>query len=420
VSSVVPAPVDDVLDVVDLARRLVRTPSPNPPGDERAVAAVVHDALAQLGLPAAQTLSLDATRPNLLVTLDFGPGGRHLVLSGHLDTKPIGDATWTVDPLGADVEGDRLYGLGSADMKAAIAAMLVAAARLARRAPATGRLSLLFTADEEDGARYGAHHVATTHRLDADAVVIGEPGGIETDFDRVHLVSRGIARLRLIARGRQGHSSLSGVPGTRNAGVDVARLVTAVADDLDLDVPPNDDGLEGWSATVNTGMTFRGGVGYGVLPGRIAVDTEVRLLPGMDRGALTASFTELAGRVAAETGADLAVEYDVAPNDWLPATAVPADHPVALAALEACRRVLGRTPPLAVFPGTTDATWFDAGQGLPTLPALGPGLLRRCHGADEWVSVDAVRRSVDLYTELAAAFCAADAPAVAGGGGTRA
>jgi acetylornithine deacetylase/succinyl-diaminopimelate desuccinylase-like protein len=375
---------------------------------------VVHDALSQLGLPAAQTLSLDATRPNLLVTLDFGPGGRHLVLSGHLDTKPIGDASWTVDPLGADVVGDRLYGLGSADMKAAIAAMLIAGARVARRAPGAGRLSLLFTADEENGATFGAHHVATTRRLDADAVIIGEPGGIETDFDRIHLVSRGIARLRLLARGRQGHSSLSGVPGTRNAGVDVARLVTAVADELSLDVPPNVDSLEGWAATVNTGMTYRGGVGYGVLPGRVAADTEVRLLPGMDRGALTRSFTELTARVAAATGADLAVEYDLAPNDWLPASAVPADHPVAVAARTACRSVLGATPPFAVFPGTTDATWFDAGQGLPTLPALGPGLLRRAHGADEWVSVDAVRRSVDLYTALATEFCASEVATTAG------
>jgi acetylornithine deacetylase/succinyl-diaminopimelate desuccinylase-like protein len=407
---------DDVLDVVELARALVRTPSPNPPGDERAVAGVVTEALATLGLPPAEVLALDGTRPNLLVTVDLGPGGRHLVLSGHLDTKPVGDAEWSWDPLAADVDGDRLLGLGSADMKGAVAAMLVAAARLARDPLPRGRLSLLLTADEEDGARFGAHHVAAARQLDADAVVIGEPGGIESDFDRVHLVSRGIARLRLVARGRQGHSSLSGTPGTRNAGVDAARATTAIADDLVLAVPANADGLEGWAATVNTGLRFSGGVGYGVLPGRMAVDTEVRLLPGMERAAVTAAFEDLVGRIAADTGARLAVEYDTAPNDWLPPAAVPAGHPVARAAQEACRRVLGEEPPLSVFPGTTDATWFDAGQGLPTLPALGPGLLRRAHGADEWVSIAAVRRAVDLYTELARVFCAAEHPVPAEGG----
>ncbi|MBB3083566.1 M20 family metallopeptidase [Geodermatophilus sabuli] len=406
---------DDVLDVVALTQTIVRTPSPNPPGDEQAVAAAVTELLPALGLPAAQVVALDAARPNLLVVLDFGGGGRHLVLSGHLDTKPVGDAAWTVDPLGGDIDGDRLYGLGAADMKGAVAAMLVTAARLARDPLPHGRLTLLFTADEEDGASFGARHVARSRPLGADAVVIGEPGGIEADFDRLHLVSRGIARLRLSARGRQGHSSLSGEPGTRNAGVDVARLVTAVADELALDVPANPDGLAGWAATVNTGMTYRGGVGYGVLPGRMAVDTEVRLLPGMDRAAVTAAFTDLTGRVASETGADLAVEYDAAPNDWLPPAAVPAGHSVARAAQEACAAVLGTVPPFAVFPGTTDATWFEAEQGVPTLPALGPGLLRRAHGADEWVSVTAVRRSVELYEELARRFCTMAGPSAENG-----
>jgi acetylornithine deacetylase/succinyl-diaminopimelate desuccinylase-like protein len=114
-------------------------------------------------------------------------------------------------------------------MKSALAAMLVAASRLSSSAPSRGRLSLLFTADEENGSAYGAHHVCQSIPLHADGVVIGEPGGIEADYDRLHLVSRGIARLRLVARGRQGHSSLSDVLAARNAGVDAARLVTEVA-----------------------------------------------------------------------------------------------------------------------------------------------------------------------------------------------
>ena len=140
------------------------------------------------------------------------------MLSGHIDTKPLGDARWSVDPLAADVDGDRLYGLGSADMKAAVAAMLVAAAGLLEDPPAAGRLSLLFTADEEDGAAFGARHVAATVPLEADGVVIGEPGGIEEDFDRLHLVSRGIARMRAASRARTRGtraSPTSSAPATR-------------------------------------------------------------------------------------------------------------------------------------------------------------------------------------------------------------
>lgn len=396
------------LDVLDIARELVRTPSPNPPGDESAVAALLQELLPALQLPGARVIARHESRPNLLVTLDFGDGGRHLVLSGHLDTKPVADAAWTFDPFGADVEGDRLYGLGSGDMKSALAAMMVAASRLVRDAPSCGRLSLLFTADEENGSAFGAHHVANSVPLEADGVVIGEPGGIHDDYDRLHLVSRGIARLRLVARGKQGHSSLSDELGTRNAGVDAARAVTAVVDSLALDTPENPHGLGGWTPTVNTGMAYRGGVGFGVLPGVMAVDTEVRLLPGMGREAVAGAFAALAGRVSGEIGGDLRIEFDQPPNDWLPPTLVSPDDPLVRAAREACKAVLGADPARSVFPGTTDATWFNAVQGLPTLPALGPGLLRRAHAADEWVSISAVRQAVELYTHLASAYCSGD------------
>lgn len=394
-------------DVLEMARRLIQVPSPNPPGDERAVAGLVGELLAELGLPAATRVALDERRPNLLSTVDFGPGGRHLVLCGHLDTKPLGDARWSVDPLAADVDGDRLYGLGSADMKAAVAAMLVAAARLAASNVRAGRLSMLFTADEEDGARFGARHVAAEVPLHADGVLIGEPGGLHEDFDRLHLVSRGIARMRVTATARQGHSSLSGEPGSRNAGVDAARAVLALVQRAEAPVPDNRFGLSGWELTLNTGLVYRGGVGYGVLPGRISVDTEVRLLPGVDRAALSAALRAPLDTVARDTGADLSLDFDAAPNDWLPPTMVAPDHPLAAAVRDVCAERFGAAPPDAVFPGTTDATWFAELQGVATLPAFGPGLLRRAHGADEWVSVAAVRQAVDLYTDIAQRFCPA-------------
>jgi succinyl-diaminopimelate desuccinylase len=394
------APVGD-MQVVELARELIRAPSPNPPGDERAVATVVDGWLEALGLPAAERIVRDARRPNLLTTFEFGSGGRHLVLSGHMDTKPVGDTNWTTDPHAAEIDGDRLYGLGSADMKGALAAMLVAASHVVERAPAAGRLSLLLTADEEDGAAFGARHVTRTRALAADGVVIGEPGGIEDDFDRLHLVSRGIARMRLVARADQGHSSLADELTMRNAGVDAARAVLGVHDDLTLSAPPAAPALAGWHATVNTGLAYRGGVGYGVLPGRVAVDTEVRLLPGMERREVTEAFERALRDIAGRTGADLELAFDEPPNDWLPATQVAPDHPLARTAARACAGIFGRDLQPSVFPGTTDATFFAE----PTLPALGPGLLRRAHAADEWVSIDALHRAAELYAEVIRRFC---------------
>ncbi|MEU6038049.1 M20/M25/M40 family metallo-hydrolase [Actinomadura sp. NPDC047616] len=396
-------------DVVALARELIRVPSPNPPGGEGGVAERVTELAAEHGLPAPRVLARDPRRPNLLFTLDFGPGGRHLALCGHMDTKPVGDAVWSVDPLGADLDGDRLYGLGSADMKGALAAMIVAAGRLVRDgAPAAGRLSLLFTADEEDGARYGAQYLAEALQGDgghapADAVLIGEPGGLESDYDLLHLGSRGIARLRVTAYARQGHSSLSGRAGTRNAGVDAAHAALALAERLTLPSPPDPHGIQGWTTTVNTGLAFRGGVGYGVLPGQMGVDTEVRLLPGMERDDVRGPIEALAADVAERTGADLRVEFDE--QGFLPGTVADPSGPLPAAVREAARAVLGHVPPDAMFPGTTDASFLQPAWNVPVLPAFGPGLLRRAHAADEWVSVTALRQAVDLYAGIAAAFC---------------
>lgn len=401
------------MSVVELTSALVETPSPNPPGGERDVAGVVREALRERGLPEPLVIAADPARPNLVVTLDLGPGGRHLCLSGHLDTKPVGDAEWSVDPLKATIDGDRMYGLGSADMKGAVAAMIEAAAALAADGPGRGRLTLLFTADEENGATYGARHLAAGALAGAgvpeiDAVVIGEPGGIDADWDRLHRVSRGIARLRVTVRGDQGHSSLAERTGAVNASVEMARLLAGFADGFRPSVPPH-DALDGWAATVNAGLTVTGGVGYGVVPGEASFDAEVRLLPGMDRDIFdTELHAFLDAQAARNPRLRATFGYDDPPCDWLPGTEVAADHAVARAARTAYTTIRGTAPPDAVFPGTTDAAWLHGLAGLPTLPAVGPGLLSRCHGRDEWVSITAVEQAVTLYRELATGFCAQD------------
>lgn len=393
-------------DVVELTRRLVRIPSPNPGGDERAVAAELARIIVEAGLPAPRTVSKSADRPNLLTTIDFGPGGSHLVLAGHIDTKPVGDAPWTVDPFAADVDGDRLYGLGSADMKGAVAAMVIAAARMTGTdAPRSGRLTLAFVADEENGAEYGARHLCEVLDLGADAVVIGEPAGIHSDWDRLHVVSHGIARMLVTADAVQSHSSLSGLLGSRNAGVDAARALVAIADRTHLPLPANVHDLADWQATVNPALVYRGGVGYGVLPAAISAAAEVRVLPGMTKEQVREAFVSAVADDPALADAAVTIDFDAAPNDFLPATAVDPSHPVVAAARRAAAATLAVEPPLAAFPGTTDATWFDA-AGIPSLPALGPGLLSRCHGADEWVSIAALRQAAPLYAALAADFCA--------------
>ena len=139
-------------EVIALTSALVAAPTPNPPGDELAAAAVIERALSHYGLPTPRVVAEEPHRPNLLVRIDGARPGPHLALCGHLDTKPVGDAApeWRTDPFTPVIEGDRLFALGSTDMKGACAAMVLAGAAFARIAErAAGSLSLVFTADED-------------------------------------------------------------------------------------------------------------------------------------------------------------------------------------------------------------------------------------------------------------------------------
>src|SRR5699024_10873750 len=132
--------------------------------------------------------------------------GPSCALSGHMDTKPIGDArsAWRTDPLELTVVDGLAYGLGSTDMKGAIAAMLVALERFAR-SNAPGRASLILTADEEQGSDAGAKALVSAAVLDARSIVVGEPSGIAESWELLALASRGICCFDVTVRTQQGH-----------------------------------------------------------------------------------------------------------------------------------------------------------------------------------------------------------------------
>ncbi len=380
--------------VLELTRRLVAAPSQNPGEDERSVAAVVEAICAELGLPVPQRVG-EPTRPNQLIELSFGSSGGRLLLCGHLDTKPVGEGRWSTPPLTASQVGDELRGRGVVDMKGAIAAMLLSAADLAADPPPRGSLLLALVADEEDGARFGGRWLAENHPLTADAAVIGEPGGLFDDWDRLHLGSRGICNFDIEVTTDQGHSSLRDVFGMVSATEVAARLIVAIRDEFTPPCPED----QPWRPTLTPGVVIEGGINYGVLPGFARVRSECRLVSGMTENEFVAALKAfVAARVP--DGAEVAVTV----RDWIDATRIESDHAVAVAARDALEHVVGVVPADDVFPATTDATWLAA-MGVPTLPALGPGLLRHAHAVDERVGMVALRQARDLYTHLARRFC---------------
>ncbi|QVQ51860.1 M20/M25/M40 family metallo-hydrolase [Spiractinospora alimapuensis] len=381
--------------VLDLTHQLVAIDSQNPGVGESEIAAFVRDHATGRGLD-ARVVETAEGRCNVLVEADAG-SGPHLALSGHLDTKPIGDglSAWRTDPLTLTVDGDLAYGLGSSDMKGAVAAMLLAAERWAERAR-QGRLSLILTADEEAGSVYGAQELSSRGLVDADAIVIGEPSGVSDPWEALYVVSRGICCFEVVIRSQQGHSGLSERLPT-SATVAAARATLALSGFEPSVAKPSS--LKS-RPTVNAAVRTEGGVFFGVHPGEASVACDIRTVPGMDRDELD---RELRALLADALPDDVTWDLRYVPGSlgWMESAELDVDNPVLRAAQTACGSVLGRELPLAAYPGGTDATHFIRTAGVPTIAALGPGWLSVAHGPNECVGVGQLEQAVDLYEELA-------------------
>ena len=384
------------VDQLSLVKDLIRTPSPNPPGDERAVATLVRDKLAGLGITDIVTVGVEDHRPNLIVRIPGSAPGRTFMLSGHLDTKPAGDmSAWQTDPWEAEEKGNQLIGLGSGDMKAAVAAMVYAGAAVKQAGDFPGELQLVFTADEEAGSINGSQWLAENGHLSADVAVIGEPSGVEQEWESIAVISRGAALFKVKVTGTQMHSSVSDRIKGVNATVEMARLIDRMDREFKDWITYEPHPLSPMGPTINVGVMASAGVFYGVYPGNAEFACDIRTLPGMTREQLEADLERFLAQAMADAP-DLRAElvFEI----YVPATEIAPDEPAVKALQWAADRVLGFSPSLAAFPGATDAPHFQLIAGIPTVAAFGPGLLPRAHSPNENLAVDGVWKAAQIYT----------------------
>jgi Acetylornithine deacetylase/Succinyl-diaminopimelate desuccinylase and related deacylases len=125
------------MSAITLTQELTRLRSINPPGDEKPCAELLGRLLEAAGLEVSFH-SFAEGRTSLIATLEGPDNAPPLCFTGHLDTVPLGAAAWDFDPLGGELDGDRLYGRGASDMKSGVAAMTLAAIELPGCPPQIG------------------------------------------------------------------------------------------------------------------------------------------------------------------------------------------------------------------------------------------------------------------------------------------
>jgi succinyl-diaminopimelate desuccinylase len=372
-------------EVVELTRELVRTETINPPGDEARAAGILGERLEAAGLEVvAHELDGAATRTSLVARWPGRGDAPALCLTGHLDTVPLGGSDWARDPLGGEVDGDRLHGRGASDMKGGVAAIVVAAERLAALGRGRAGLELVLCAGEETGCD-GALALARSGNAlgDAGALLVAEP---TTNYPCV--AHKGVVWLDALAEGRTAHGSMPHLGD--NAIHKLARAIVRLEDfAFDADAHP----LLG-APTLNVG-TVSGGLNINSVPDRARAGLDVRTVPGLDGDAVVA-------QVAAAAGDEVRIEPRLAldPVDTDP------DDDWVREVFEVMAPLVGESGieprGLAYF---TDACALVPAYGTPPAIVCGPGDADQAHRTDESCSVATLEAATDGFFEIARRWC---------------
>ncbi|MEZ4358877.1 MAG: M20/M25/M40 family metallo-hydrolase [Kofleriaceae bacterium] len=296
-------------------------------------------------------------------------GNPRLLINAHVDTVPA-NSGWTRDPWTATQVGDRLYGLGSADTKGAIAAAILAAERRPPR-----DVGLLFSGDEEHGTAAVREFLASKRADPVELAVVCEPTA-----RRAGLAHRGVIATRATLRGEGGHSSKA--DHLQRPVAKLARLAAAL-DDLGRarlhDGPADMPGL-----CLNV-AALAGGIAFNVIPSRAELTWSLRPAPGFDDAAWHREVAALAAAVDPEIELAQVIEHApfrcARPDD---VRALLRDH-------------VAEFGPLDFW---TEAAMYSA-RGIAAV-VVGPGDIAQAHTADEWVALADLDWAVELLGDAMA------------------
>jgi acetylornithine deacetylase len=404
--------------LIEIVQRLVRIPSENMPpvGYENNCQQLLAESLRQLGYSPALYQLQDVPgllahplyaagreyrdRPNIGVRKPGRGGGRSLLLSGHIDTVPRGSQPWTRDPFGGEVDGNRLYGRGSNDMKAGVGINLfVLEALRDLNVELAGDLLFETVVDEEFGGVNGTL-AGRLMGFNADAAVISEPS-----FLRVCPAQRG---------GRTAHITLRGSGGVLTEG----KFPTGVVDQLGYFLQRLPDFQTQRRAAAGSHEYYRlhadpvpvsvtkvttGPWGTGepiTIPETCQIELYWQALPGETQEEMESQFFEWLRALTAARPDLFPQPPQVAfPIRWLPGSAILRSEPLVEELSRCASGVLGAEPPIVGIEGPCDMYVFHQAFGIPAVlwgPRGG-----NTHAADEYVEIDSLvdaARTLLLFT----------------------
>ena len=349
----------------------------------RAVIDLLADWLETRGFE-VEIQAIDKAKFNLIATTGSGSDG--LVLSGHTDTVPCDPDLWLSDPFQLIEKDNRLYGLGSCDMKSFLALALQSSQsfdldKLKRP------LTIVATADEES-TMSGAKLIADNGKKLGRYCVIGEPTGLHPI--RQH---KGVLSESIRFTGRSGHASNPALG--NNALEAMHEFIGELLKYRDgLQKQYNDPAFAIPTPTLNLGH-IHGGDNSNRICGACELLVDIRFLPGMSFDTLHADIGELVAGVAERRG--LTGECLIIGDEGTPAM----DTAEASEIAEHLKFLTGKSATSVAF--GTEAPYYNSMQTETIV--IGPGSIDQAHQPDEYLPVDQIDPTINLLEKLIQRFC---------------
>ena len=369
-------------DPVTLTRDLVRFDTINPPGEERVCAHHIGGMLEASGFRVDYHEFADQ-RTSLIARLDGSGDGPPICFTGHIDVVPLGKAAWSHDPFAGERDGDRLFGRGVTDMKGALAAIVLAAQRIAALPERKAGLVLVLTAGEETHCE-GAHHLAAQPGAlgSAGAVLVGEPTA-----NQPLVGHKGLVRYRIKTTGVTAHASMP--EQGDNAILKIAEVVQRL-ERFDFGVAPHP--VMG-SPTLNVG-TITGGLNINSVPDEAEIGVDIRTIPGQ-------TADEIEVRLEAALGPEVGVT-NIANED---SVVTDARDEWVQQVYDVMEPLLGRRPQPATAVYFTDGSVLKPAYGGPPTVILGPGEPTCAHKTDEYCSIVKLEAATEAYLDIMRRWC---------------
>lgn len=359
-------------------------------GHEEKVSLFLKDSFAKHGIT-AQLVEVEPGRHDVIAKLGNG-NGPVLAFEGHQDTVAIGEKDqWQHDPLGAEIVGDKVYGRGTTDMKAGLAAEALALMELADEgAELNGTLEFIATVAEESSQHnhmQGAQTLVKKGLIqDVDAIIIAEPSDSQLDF-----AHKGSITYRVSSVGKTAHSSMP------QLGYNAIKPLVHYYN-LQEEYFKSFAGVENQylGKTVPVVTKIDGGHQLNSVPDYAELFAKVRTIPEISNDEIWQHIKAMIKQVNEEDGAQLSLTVL---GDKIPVVTDP-NAPFIKTLHRVAEEKLQRPVAVQGVAFGTDASELSKGNDHFSMAVLGPGN-KTAHAINEWVSLTTYYEFIEMFNEIA-------------------